>query len=449
MSTTLRWLLVCFGVLIIALIWQIEFFAYTVWVLLGIFVLSQLMGRVALKGMEVVRHCNKRLADIGEAATVTLEVKNAKPVAVPWLVVEDGIPRRLRTEGERSLALLMLPFRTRRLQYRLALRHRGYHQVGPVLLESGDFFGLVRRFQRDAQMNFITVLPRVVPIGHWAIASRKPIGEVLVQHGLHEDPTRVCGVRPYQRGDPLNRIHWKATAKTGELHSRVYEHSTLIGANIVLDFNEKAWCEANCDLPPPTAPDAPADGDDEDEAWFLASELAVTVAGSLAGYVVEQKQRIGLISNGGDAAERVQWEMTVQAAESREEARRLAEEQREVRRLRPVLVPPQKGDAQMGRILETLAHLELRDGLTAAELISSEYESWPREASLLVIVPALGPDLVQQLARLREAGFVITVFVVRNQEEYLVGRAQLASERIDVIHVREERDLDQVAVQRV
>ena len=448
MSTTLRWMLLCLVILLAALVAQIEFFAYAVWALLAIFLVSQVMGRVALRGLAIERHCNKRQAEIGEAATVTLEVKNDKPLPVPWIVVEDLIPRRLRADGERSLAVLMLPFRTRKLQYRLALRHRGYHQVGPLVLESGDFFGLVRRFQRDPAMSFVTVLPRIVPIGRWSIASRKPIGEVLVQSGLHEDPTRVCGVRPYMRGDPLNRIHWKATARTARLHSRVYEHSTLIGANVVLDFSETAWREANCDPPPGPAPFPPPPESEQDEAWFLASELAVTVAGSIAAFVVEEKQRVGLITNGGDAAERVEWEMTARAAETRDEARLMAMEQRVVSRLRPVQVPPQKGPAHMARILETLAHLELREGLSCADMISNEYESWPREASLLVIVPALPADLVAQLARLRSAGFIITVFVIRNQEEYLVGRARLAAEHIGVIHVRDDRDLDQVAVPR-
>ena len=39
------------------------------------------------------------------------------------------------------------------------------------------------------------------------LASRRPIGEVRISHRLFEDPTRIHGVRPYERGDALNRIH--------------------------------------------------------------------------------------------------------------------------------------------------------------------------------------------------------------------------------------------------
>ena len=436
--TTLRWLIVCVLILVAALLLRVGFFAYVVYTLVGVLVVSHIMGRFALANVELERHCSRTKAEIGDNATVAVEIRNRKGLPIPWLIMEDVIPQRLEAEGERAVAVLMLPLQRRQLRYRVVCKYRGYHQIGPTVLESGDFFGLVRRFLTGADRNFITVYPKVAPIGHWGLRTRRPIGEVVVRQRLHEDPTRVAGVRHYERGDPLNRIHWRASAKTGELHSRIYEHSTLIGANIVLDFNQPSWEQAaEKHVNVPTAP--PAD-------WFDNSEFAVTVAASLSAFVIEQKQCVGFISNGGDAAERVRREMMVESTETRSEAMEKAREEEDVTRLQPVEVAPQKGDAQWAQLMETFAHLEVRDGLTCAELISNEYEGWPREASLLIVVPGLAPRLLQQIARLRDAGFLVTVFVVRNEEDYIVGRARLASERIDVIHVRTERDLDQVAV---
>ena len=436
--TTLRWVLVCVAVLAAAFILRIPFFAYVVYTLVGVGLISHIMGRFALDRMELERHCSRVKAEIGEDATVSVEVRNRKALPVPWLIVEDVIPERLDADGERALAVLMLPFRRRSMRYRVKCKYRGYHQIGPTVLESGDFFGLVRRFLTGSERNFITVYPRVVPIGHWGIRTKRPIGEVVVRQRLHEDPTRVGGVRHYQRGDPLNRIHWRATARTGELHSRIYEHSTLIGANILLDFHQPSWeaaIEAQTDGPakPPTD-------------WFENSEFAMTVAASVAAFVIEQKQCVGFISNGGDAAERVRLEMEQQGAETRTEAMEQAHEEEDITRLRPVEVPPQKGDTQWAQLMETFAHLEVRDALTCGELISNEHAGWPREAALIIVVPALPPRLLQQIARLRDAGFLVSVFVIRNEEDYIVGRARLASEQIDVLHIRTERDLDQVAV---
>jgi hypothetical protein len=56
-----------------------------------------------------------------------------------------------------------------------------------------------------------------VALEGYNLSSRRPIGEIRLAHRLFEDPTRMAGVRPYQQGDPLNRIHWRATARTGAI----------------------------------------------------------------------------------------------------------------------------------------------------------------------------------------------------------------------------------------
>ena len=81
----------------------------------------------------------------------------------------------------------------------------------------GDLFGLHRRFRLETKPHFVLVFPQVVPLRGYDLASRRPIGEVRLTHRLFEDPTRIAGVREYQQGDPLNRIHWRATARTGTL----------------------------------------------------------------------------------------------------------------------------------------------------------------------------------------------------------------------------------------
>ncbi len=125
------------------------------------------------------------------------------------------------------------------------------------------------------------------PLAGFDIASRRPIGEVKMSYRLFEDPTRVAGVRPYEAGDPLNRINWRATARTGALHSKVYEPSTVAGVTVLLDFHQASF-------------------DERHEP--VRSELAVTMAASLANAVFEMGQQVGLVTNGRDAADRIRQE---------------------------------------------------------------------------------------------------------------------------------------------
>ena len=134
------------------------------------------------------------------------------------------------------------------------------------MVETGDLFGLHRRYRVLTSPHFLMVYPDVVPLEGFELASRRPIGEVRMSHRLYEDPTRIAGVRRYEMGDPLNRIHWRATARTGQLHCKVYEPSCVAGATLMLDFHQAVF-------------------DPSQEPH--RSELSVTAAASLANAVYE------------------------------------------------------------------------------------------------------------------------------------------------------------------
>src|SRR5262249_60023630 len=99
--------------------------------------------------------------------------------------------------------------------------------------------------------------PKVVPLVGYDLASRRPIGDVRLTHRLYEDPTRIAGVRPYEAGDPLNRVNWRATARTGLLHSKVYEPSTLARATILLDLHPARYPARGQPARAPVAGSAP------------------------------------------------------------------------------------------------------------------------------------------------------------------------------------------------
>ena len=170
------------------------------------------------------------------------------------------------------------------LKYTLVCDMRGYYQIGPTLLETGDLFGLHRRHRVVAKPRFLLVLPKVIPLPRYDFASQRPIGEINVAHRLFEDPTGERGVRPYQVGDPLERVHWRATARTGELMCRVFDATTL-AATILLDFHKEGY---------------------HSRGEPYRSELAITVAASISYAVTMLNQQVGFASNGRDAVDRLQ-----------------------------------------------------------------------------------------------------------------------------------------------
>jgi uncharacterized protein (DUF58 family) len=395
----MKWILGTLGLLVLGLLLKLSLLVYAMYVLLGILALARFFSRAWTDELAASRFCNRDMLEIGESAEVEVHVKNEGRLTVPWLLVEDSLPHdaqvqmplHLKAEGPRLTLVRLRPGETISLDYRVTFLMRGYYQLGPLLLETGDVFGLHRRFRVATEPHFAMVLPKVLPLQGYNLASRRPLGEIRVVHRLFEDPTRLAGIRLYQPGDPLNRIHWRATARTGEIHSRVYENSRVAGATFLLDFHVRSY----------QGHGAPA-----------SAELAMVTIASLANAVSLMGQQIGLASNGRDAADRIREEGWGADFITRREAHRRAKEALANTRLRPVLVPTRKGDANFTRILETLARLEHTDGLEFSEMLAEVASEIPRDATVVAVLRRVTPATAAALGELARRGFLVTVIVV-------------------------------------
>jgi uncharacterized protein (DUF58 family) len=426
----MKWFLGAAVLLVIGLALDLGLLVYAMYALLGVVLVSRYLARQWIDALEAARDSSRASAEIGDKAAVIITLRNTGALPVPWAIWEDALPRealrqrppRLKV-SQRRLGIVQLPARgSVVLTYQVTFQRRGYYQIGPLLVESGDLFGLHRRYRVLTEPHYVLVYPRVIPLQGYDIFSRRPIGEVRMTHRLFEDPTRAFGVREYQRGDPMNRIHWKATARTGVLHSRTFEPSTVAGATLLLDFHRARY-------------------DPRGEPH--RSELAVTCAASLAHALCQMAQQAGLVTNARDAADRIREEGPRREFTTRDLARSSVRMQESSDRLRPVQVETRRGADQFNRILESLARAELTDGLTFAQLVTESASRMPRDASVIAILPDVPEETAIALGNLRRQGFAVTAVVVMYDDELdyadCVGR--LLAERIDARRIGDERDL--------
>jgi uncharacterized protein (DUF58 family) len=392
----MKWILGTLALLAIGLVLKLSLLVYAMYVLLGVLLLNRFFTRTWTEKITATRQATGDVFEIGESIEVTVEVANRGPLSVPWMILEDSLPRealehiRIKVEGGRLMLVRLGRGETESLNYQVTFLMRGYYQLGPLLLETGDVFGLHRRFQVTGEPHFALVLPKVLPLQGYNLASRRPMGEIRVVHRLFEDPTRLAGVRPYQQGDSLNRIHWRATARTGELHSRVFETSRIAGATFLLDFHTQNFQGAGGDA---------------------SAELAIVTVASLANAVFLMGQQIGFISNGRDAADRVREEGWRAEFLNRAAAQQRASEPLTNDRLRPVQVPTGKGSEKMKLLLETLARLELTDGLDFAEMLAAIISKVPRDATVIPVLRQVTPAIAIALGELVRRGFLVTAVV--------------------------------------
>ncbi len=434
----MKWFLGVLLLLLAALVLKSGLLAYATYVLLATLIVSRLLARSWIGNLTAERSCDRSTAEIDDRATVTVKLRNSGLLPVPWVLLEDLLPKaalnqrppRLKVKGKRIQLRLVRAGKEITLKYTLECQQRGYYQIGPVVMESGDLFGLHRRYRVAAEPHYLLVYPKVIPLTGYDIASRRPIGDVRLSLRLYEDPTRIAGVRPYEAGDPMNRVHWGATARTGALHSKIWEPSTLSGATLLLDFHRSGY---------------PNQGEP------VRSELAVTAAVSLAHAVSQMGQQVGLVSNAGDAAERIRlhgWEGDFRTRTAAQRRARSAEEEP---RVHPLFVETRRGVEQFQRIREALARVELSDVRTFPELIIEMAGRLPRDATIVAVLPAVPIETAVALGNLRRQGFAVTAVLILMDEDPLQrGYGRLVAEGIrDVRHLRDESALPSLCQQQL
>lgn len=431
-----KWLLGTLLLLAVSLAFDLGLLAYAMYALLGVMVVSRFVTRVWAESLSATRECNRVSANIGDTVAVVIELKNRSGFPIVWALIEDMLsryalahrPPKLEVVGSR-LQLASLKGRDKKtLYYQLNCRGRGFFQIGPLMLETGDLFGLQRRYRLLTEPHFLLVYPQVVPLEGYDVASRRPIGEIRLTHRLYEDPTRIAGARRYELGDPLNRIHWRATARTATLHSKIYEPTTIAGATVLLEFHRDAY-------------------DASHEPY--RSELAVTAAASVVNALYEMGQQVGLVTNGRDTADRIRQEGWEVDFRTRRAARAAATESESLR-LQPMVVETRHGPEQLMRILETLARVELSDGLRFGEMVAEVSGRLARDASVLAILPSVTPETAIALGGLRRRGFAVSAIVIAyHVHEYEQHAGALAAEGIEVRQLKDQDDIVSVCRQQV
>jgi hypothetical protein len=108
-------------------------------------------------------------------------------------------------------------------------------------------------------------------------------------------------------------------------------------------------------------------------------------------------------------------------------------------RLQPLIVPTRRGPEQLVQILETLARMELTDGLPLSALIEESASRMPRDATVIAILPPGSSESAMALGNLHRRGYAVTVLLNMHDEwDFTVAAAPYLAEGINVRHLKDE-----------
>ncbi|HLO34674.1 MAG TPA: DUF58 domain-containing protein, partial [Candidatus Deferrimicrobium sp.] len=332
--------------LIAAFSTELPFLFYLVYLAILVIGGSYILTRLGLADLEAGYAVNQLTAHVGDRLQITYTLRNTSRLPKPWLEVHNpttlpgGLPGRAISLGSRA---------ERSWLVRAPLTRRGHFRVEPLQIRTGDPFGFFEASASVGQGVAVVVYPRIERLPLWKLPAASIEGSHAAPERTLQTSPLATAVRPYAPGDAFNRIHWKSTARHGEIQVKEFELEQTADAWIFLDL-ERA-----------------VQGGRGDESTV---EVAVRAAASIAAKALLENRAVGLTVNGH----------------------------------RQAIVPVDRGSRQHLKIMQLLAAVD-GDGTTPlVESLVSGAGRLRRGMTAIVITPSTDPAWVRPIAALRSRG---------------------------------------------
>ncbi|ASW56038.1 DUF58 domain-containing protein [Plantactinospora sp. KBS50] len=175
----------------------------------------------------------------GSTSRVVLRLQNLSRLPTGTLLLEDRLPYAL---GSRPRVVLerLGAHQGSSVAYTVRADVRGRYEVGPLTVRLTDPFGLCELTRAFPSTDRLTVIPQVLALPNVRVAGEYAgTGDSRARSvAVHGDDD--AATREYRHGDDLRRVHWKSTARTGELMVRREEQPWESRATVVLDTRAAA-----------------------------------------------------------------------------------------------------------------------------------------------------------------------------------------------------------------
>ena len=347
----------------------------------GVFLLALPPAAVLLVSRTRYRlACSRRVepsrVEAGRPAEVRVRVENISRLPTGVLLMEDVLPYVLG--GRPRFVLDRVPPQAKRdVTYTVRSEVRGRYRIGPLTVRMTDAFGLVeltRSFAGDGELvvtPVVSVLPRVSLGGMW-VGGGESTSRSLAISGADDVTTRE-----YRHGDDLRKVHWRSTARVGELMVRTEEQPYRSRATVLLDGRALAHRGEGA-------------GSSHEWAVSAAASIAVSLAHTGVGLRMLDENGHDLVPESQPVAEGVLLEVLAGVTPTRETG--------------------------LGPAVEALR----RSGVNGV---------------LVAVLGSLAPGDLERLARLRQ-GSAGCVAVLLDTDTWAPGRAGGSHHRDAALHLR-------------
>ncbi len=189
------------------------------------------------------RRLDRGRASVGAVVRVEVQLHNLSRLTTPLLLAEDALPPQLGGGERRRRAFSDQSHPggwPRPVSYAIRPVQRGRYVIGPLSVRLADPFGFCQLVRTFATSDGLSVLPAVVTLPPGRLGGQWSAGGDTRQRGITTSGEQDVTTRPYLAGDDRRLVHWRTTARTGELAVRREEQPWQSRATLLIDTRADA-----------------------------------------------------------------------------------------------------------------------------------------------------------------------------------------------------------------
>ena len=344
---------------------------------------SYVLTRFGLADLEAGYRVDHRQGHVGDDMRTTYSISNASGLPKPWLEVYNPTDLPVPLPGR---ALSLRSWAQRSWIAIVPLTRRGTFRIEPMVVRTGDPFGFFEAAASVGRPTVVTVFPRVLALPRWKLPN-------AFLEGTHSAPERTLQttplattVRPYAPGDSFNRIHWRSTARLGEIQVKEFDLEQTADVWLFVDLESRVQT---------------GEGD------ISTVEEAMRAAASIAHDAILENRAVGLTTSGH----------------------------------RVVSIPADRGPRQRQKIMALLAAVE-GDGRTPlAEVLLTGLPKLRRGMTAVIVTASRDRHWVRTLTSLRARGVAAAVVALDGASYEDLGRGPRSDDAEAGTAAQEQRAL--------
>lgn len=319
-----------------------------------------LLTALSLRGIKVERKARAQRGEVGDIFEEHFEITNASRIPKLWLEVanETDIPN---ATGSRILTFIRSN-QKRIYTSRTWLTSRGGFMLGPTTVSSGDPFGIFRVTKKFPAKSSLVVVPLLFPLEEFlSPPGLLPGGKAIRRKSIDITP-HASGVREYNPGDPMKRIHWPTSVRRDQLMVKEFEQDPQSEVWLFVD----TYKGVHFSRPQQEALSHPLD-----DLFLLrrrkiklqpsSLEYSISITASLAHYFIDQRRAVGFVT----ASHR-----------------------------NYKVIPAERSERQEAKILEELAFLRAESAFTLPGLVAAQMGQLPQGSSAILVTPTAWSELL-------------------------------------------------------